>query len=502
MGITGEPLRKASVSVQARDLNFSAVTDEAGAFAIQEVPPGTYSISVQRNGYVLADSSANARRAGTVTVAASTAVTGLEFKMAPHAVITGRVVDEDGEPMANIQIAVSRERWERGVRKSINSNGATTNDLGEFRVASLQPGNYFISATETTRMMPRTRSATEPVLRHPPTFYPGAPDLSQAVAIQARGGQETTGINFQLRKVATHRVRGKVLDAAGQPAPNAAVMLFSEDPSSPFNRNFSSANPDGSFTIAGVLPGRYQVTAQSRENRSPIVAVSDVQVGNSDIEGLTLQLAPPVAVSGQFVIDGDDKTTAAVDLSRARIDMSRTLPIPIPNPGQGARRAATADGKFVIESVYPGRYTIEFGSLPANAYPKAVRIGGVDVLARGLDVGTTPVMLEVVLGINAPSVSGTITDSEAKPLGDVLVALVPEGERRSQYHLYATATTGAAGSFNFSGLTPGDYKVIAVPKERTDLIYNPALLAQVEGRGTSVRLAEGKSETVTLKYTP
>jgi hypothetical protein len=106
--------------------------------------------------------------------------------------------------------------------------------------------------------------------------------------------------------------------------------------------------------------------------------------------------------------------------------------------------------------------------------------------------------LDIALGANAPSITGTVIDGDSKPAANLTVALVPDAPRRNQYHLYATASTGDTGNFNFRNVTPGDYKVFVLAENEIEGIQNPAFLSQIESRGTSVRLVEGKTENLQL----
>jgi carboxypeptidase family protein len=122
------------------------------------------------------------------------------------------------------------------------------------------------------------------------------------------------------------------------------------------------------------------------------------------------------------------------------------------------------------------------------------------VLDSGLQVAGASAPLEVVLGVNAPSVTGTVSDSNGKPLPGLAVALVPDAPRRDQYHLYLTSGTSDTGAFTFRNITPGSYKVFVLPAGSSEEVQNPGFLAQNESRGSSVKLAEGKTETLQLTF--
>ena len=227
---TGEPLRKAEVVLRPLSRGgvgmmpegaFTMTTDATGVFAFDGVPPGNYAVSAQRNGYVRQDGETRfgPRTTPPVVVTSGQAVTGITIKLVPHGVVAGRVVDEDGEAVARIAVQVQRERWIRGQRQLLPLSTDTTNDLGEYRVAGLPAGRYIVSVTggrPFAGMMSTPRPAQGAgEMNYVPTFYPNVIDAAQATPIAVGSGQETRGVDFQLRKIGTYRIRGRVVDPAG-----------------------------------------------------------------------------------------------------------------------------------------------------------------------------------------------------------------------------------------------------------------------------------------------
>src|ERR1051325_5700288 len=108
---TGDPLRKAIVRLQmisgrGATSNYTGTTDSEGRFVFEEVAPGRFELSAERTGFVktfygAARPSAAAKPS---TVAPGQKRTGIVVKMAPQALIAGKVVDEDGDAMAGGQV--------------------------------------------------------------------------------------------------------------------------------------------------------------------------------------------------------------------------------------------------------------------------------------------------------------------------------------------------------------------------------------------------------------
>ena len=64
-------------------------------------------------------------------------------------VIAGRIVDEFGDAIPDVSVTAMRQTWQNGRRRLVPASGrvAQTNDLGQFRIYGLPPGDYYVSAT-------------------------------------------------------------------------------------------------------------------------------------------------------------------------------------------------------------------------------------------------------------------------------------------------------------------------------------------------------------------
>lgn len=485
---------------------FAATTDPAGVFFFDAVPPGNYMLMAQRNGYVRQDMAfrtAVMRSAPpAVVVGPGQAVTGVTVKLVPHSVVSGKVVDEDGEPVAGVMVKAQRERWQRGQRLLMPLSNNSSNDLGEYRMAGLTAGKYFISVGAGQQFqggpMARVKPAGgTPETGYTTTFYPNVIDPAQATPIEVGAGQEARGIDFRIRKVPTYRVRGRVADAVDGPMQNVNIMVMPGDAAfgGPPRAMTVVHNQDGTFELGGLAPGTYTLVV-NRMNRDQgrASATQQIQVGNRDLDGVVVALTPPVEVTGVVRAEGDAK----LDFSRLRVSLEPAAGMMM--FGGGGNHGITADGTFKLPGLNAGKYRPAVYNLPEGTYLKSVRQGPQEVLESGLQITGAGVPLEVVLGSNAPSVTGTVNDSNGKPVPGLAVALVPDAPRRDQYHLYLTSTTGDPGTFTFRNITPGNYKVFVLPAGSVEDIQNPAFLSQNESRGSSVKLAEGKTENLQLTF--
>lgn len=137
--------------------------------------------------------------------------------MLPAAIITGCVVDEEGDPMPDVEITVLRRKPTGGHIKFEPNGSAQTNDLGEFRIGGLFPGKYYVSASPLSNfqsLVPAQKNAQDPAAPSPdlsyvPTFYPNGTDRAQASPIELHAGDDMP-VDFSLARIHTAHIRGTV----------------------------------------------------------------------------------------------------------------------------------------------------------------------------------------------------------------------------------------------------------------------------------------------------
>jgi hypothetical protein len=253
-----------------------ATTDEDGRFGFDRIPPGTYRFSAQKTGLAQLDSSG----APAVTIAAGQSINDIRLQLQKGAAITGKVFDPTGEPLSDARVVVMRRMpmpagaAARGLPPlprlvPVPSPGVQTNDLGEFRVSGLTPGEYFVAVTPrsiavfgTAGSSPvRDQKAARTTL--PTTYYPGTSDQAAAQPIAVAAGAEVGNIFLTMRPVPAFRVSGVVVDEDGRPVGDAMVMLMGDPRSGalmgPVGNSTSRAN--GLFDIDDVPAGSYRANA-------------------------------------------------------------------------------------------------------------------------------------------------------------------------------------------------------------------------------------------------
>src|SRR6202158_3043068 len=143
-----QPLKKVLVQVVAENQkeggNYTASTDADGHFHIENVVPGRYRMFIEKTGFVGVNERGLKSDVNVFTVQAGQAMEDLLFRMLPTAVISGRITDEDGDPMSGVRVIAQKKKPGKSTRESVGTEA--TNDLGEYRLAGLFPGQYWIVA--------------------------------------------------------------------------------------------------------------------------------------------------------------------------------------------------------------------------------------------------------------------------------------------------------------------------------------------------------------------
>jgi hypothetical protein len=239
---TSQPISGARVTVRQR----RAVTDRAGAFRLDQVPPGKYVLNVEADDF---------RVVGvlpTIDVASEQIVEGIRVALQRTGVISGRAFDENGEPMANMTAELFNWR-EADTRiwmlRPLAFKSSVTNDRGEFRIIGIDPGNYFI------RIKPASGS------KYPGTFYPNTTDAATAAKITVSGGDEISGTDVRLAPVGI-RLRGRFVTPQDSSGP-VRVELYRRNLALPV-APISIETTRQAFDISGVPPGSYYLYAITR----------------------------------------------------------------------------------------------------------------------------------------------------------------------------------------------------------------------------------------------
>jgi hypothetical protein len=309
----GVPLRGAEVRVRdpnGRE-NRLVTTDEEGRYEVNNLVPGTWSVSAAKGGYITQQYGQRGpfSAAQPITLAARQRVDA-SFVLRPGGAIAGRLFDEYGDPVAGARVQALRQRYERGRRQLTTAGvGDQTDDTGAFRLYALPPGDYYMAASLRAAGAVGIVEATVGV----PTYYPGTPSLGEAQRLRLGPGEEMAGISFAAQPVRSVTVSGAVVLASGAPARDTSVTLTAEGGgdfgivSTPLG-NFGRTAADGTFTMPSVAPGSYLLRARAGAVFDPITgqgeeALVPLVVGPEGVSGLTVTTIRTPPIAGTVVAD-------------------------------------------------------------------------------------------------------------------------------------------------------------------------------------------------------
>lgn len=488
---------------------YAATTDAEGKFRIENVDPGSYRMSAERQGFVRQEYGArpNSIMGTTVTVAPAQELKDLNFKLVPHAVITGRVLDEEGEPLAHVQIQVMAQRFFRTKRQMMPVGGAQTNDNGEFRVADLAPGKYWISATYRARAMmfgdaPARNTADKPEEEYVATYFPGSIDQASARPLDVQAGQEMPGIDIRIQKTRVYRIRGKVTGTP-QPVRNVRLVLLPRDQAGLmgfFGGVGAMVKEDGTFEIGGVPPGSYYVAAFPMQGPQSVSGKVAVDVSRENVQNVTLTLGSGMTLNGSIRIDGDAQQpeqaqTKKTSLGAVRVQLSVIEGLPFGNSGGTVKD----DSSFIIENVGPDRYRILVLNLPEGAWLKSIRAGDQEVLDTGLDLSSgVSGAVQITLGFGSGQISGKVQDAKQQPAQGSMVTLLPNPMKEDRNDLYRITSTDQNGQFTLQGVPPGEYRLYAWEDIEPGIYMDPEFLKPHESKAQKITIKANGQEQVSI----
>jgi carboxypeptidase family protein len=443
---------------------YGAVSRADGRFSIGDLKPGLYSLAARYNGYLRLPSKASKGPDGsTITLKPGDHIKDFTVEMTPHAVIIGHVLDQNGDPVQHVFVA-AKPAGSSGQMPENMAMGRS-DERGQFRIP-LPPGKFYIQAIadgpafHQSMMGPpeiRADGLVPPV--YGATFYPGVLSKEKATAVELAPGQNVSGIDIHLASRRSVTIKGVVtgLPGKGEFGSLAFVSVSSSTNGGHFNSNRTNfTQPDGTFTITGLSPDTYRLTATSQTPDGPPLQSAPVEVqAEADETSITLSLVRGETLSGTVTIEGDAPGAALKEKLTVHVTSEA---------GSDEGKSAEADdrGAFHIENVFPNRLVVTVLPLPVNGYVKAVRMGGAESTDGIVDLshGVAGVGIDITLSRKGGHVEGRVLGEDGNPATTPLafVVLAASGEDPDEHNLKMVES----GTFEYSGLRPGKYRLIAL----------------------------------------
>jgi len=479
-------------------------TDGRGSFQFHPERTGQYYLEAKKYEYVNADLNLHASGmrdfAGeTVELNADHPVREFRLALTRLGELRGRVIDEDGTPMAGLRLIVHPP----ASTPSPEWANAVADKDGYFMASKLKPGSYLV------RIMPQ-RAALEVV----PQFtandlktvdqdletseWPGGGEERSATPVPVNPGGSVSVGTITVRKAMYYRARVSVLPGDCQPEEKwSFAAIQPAGPETPFIPTLDVPCTK-EFLVRNLSPGSYLFAVTSgRNTETNKWAHAPVEITRENIE-IALTMSPGMDIDGRVATADGTPLSPAVKLRIAVMPVIQGFSDFVLF---GTRPAnSDARGRFLIQGLQGVRHHVTVGGPGGNYYVKEIRhnglaaIDGLITLAPG-----APAQLEIIIDDKVATIRGSVT-AGSKPVGLVLVAAVPWPVPPEDTRLSALTSAMAddQGRFQIDGLAPGEYRVLALAPDVFRRLRESSLILLFSS-AERVTLERGSSQSISLK---
>ena len=464
--VTGRPLANYTVStpVRGREKDAASTTDYSGRYRLMDLPPGTYRLSAnssQRIGF-------GQEVARHVAVNGSD-VENIDFLVLQPGTISGKVVDENKEPVPNVPIRlVHREYFLGSIGYYYVFPGGQTDDQGEFTITGIEPGQPFFLVADKVdfRLQAHSEAPLNPKLRKRVpvrTWYPASTFRESAEALVLQPGEKREGVDIEMKKSPSYCVEGTVFGPMG-----AAALRFSMEAMQPSSGHGTfmmtpsgMTAADGQFRICDLYPGVYRLSAQDGDFNSPkIHGTIDITITDQDLQGVRVNAVPGKSLEGEVVWDSDPPATPVTNKIFVSV-------VPLFRTGYLGGRY-DVPGTFTVDGVFPEEYEVEARFNAPGVYVKDLTFSDRSVRYEPLRpaAATNGSGLRVVMAHDGGTIAAQVNDKDGNPVADLFVLTIP-AETSSEGELAARIQQGEtdqAGQCTTQTLAPGKYYVVAIDR--------------------------------------
>jgi hypothetical protein len=499
---TGEPLRKAQVRIMAPEFreNRMTTTDFDGKYEFKEVVPGRYTVNASKGSYVaLQYGQLRPFEPGKpLEVLATQTLEKVDFALPRGGIVTGRVLDEFGEPLPDTMVSMQRYQNINGQRRLVPAGRtAMTNDIGEYRLFAIPPGQYYVSATFRSMGM---MGDSDDRSGYAPTYFPGTTNVAEAQKVTVGLGQTISDLNMALMPTHVSHVAGTAVDTQGRPMVGVVMAIPRNETMMMMFGPPGQIKPDGSFVISGLAPGRYTLQARGQTSDGE-AAYADITVSGDDVTGLRLVASKPSVVTGRVLVD-----PAAAQALRPSALHFGLQPLQMDMMMMGGSPPGSVNEDLTFEmKAHPGKFRVTlFGQMPGWSI-RSVRYRGVDITDAGMELRPNEDVadVEIELTSRATDVSGLVTNAKGETLKDYSIVVFPQDRDKwtpsSRY--MRTVRPDQDGRYKVNGLPPGEYRVIALDYVDPNEWNSPEFLDGIRSKATSFSVNEGETKTVDLRIT-
>ena len=342
----------------------SYASDQYGHFKIAALPPATYKLAVEVNGFdaqmydhkdcgVASPSECNISQA-TPIVVSNADVYGLDFTLTPAASISGHVLQPNGQAPANTQVvAVPIAPTQSGGSAFVAADGS-------YRIGPLQPGSYRLYASPAANYFPMAFPNIDCATYDCRYELPNAAQI----AISQPGEQLTADLHVH----AIPPVTGRVTDAATG-SPLSGVEIHTDSTFGFYSFPLAAVtDSNGNFSATGFANGNYYLWARSPDHVDQLYAGFDCEADNNffpffpcDLNNATqLNIAPgnvPAIANFQLTQSSAISGSVTFDAGPGSHIVGWTI-VGLYDTNGNLQKSVGADanGHYLADDVPPGTY--------------------------------------------------------------------------------------------------------------------------------------------------
>lgn len=493
----GAPISDVLVTAGGPGRSPTAVTDKNGHYVIKDLPPGVYSVFPRKDGYGKLTSASPHR----VRVLAGSVVSEVNFRLHKGGVISGRVFDYSMKtPIPGMRIGVWAKGFVYGMPFAAFQGSARTDAQGSYRVADLEEGTYYVSASPQT-LHPTTEAAPGVAPTGPAqtsyvrTFYPDEPSLEYALPISLGPEEEASGVDLILKRSKTFCVTSAV--PSGIDLESQVVAGVSEPGILKGSLlGMGIVSPGQRFSFCGLPPESYVLTVAvaNKQHVWTSFGLEPFLLESHDVSLGPISLVSGQQVSGKVLAEGQ---MAAGSLEKLGIELDPLRHLPFGKEDNFEK--VSESGMVLFNNLCPDDYRLRVWGLPPGYYVKEASVGSHDAIREPVRPGSGE--LQILLGTDGPALAGQVVDKNGAPVSDAIVVLVSQRGANDPSTLQITSTqTDQTGTYQFAGgISPGEYDLLALTDLPEKDSENPTSISRLLRYATTITLAASSRQQIRLE---
>lgn len=510
-------------SLQSNDTltHYSAPLNGSGSFRLFGLPPGLYYVTATCAGFGPGYVVEEGVEKPILRLRLADSPLRVEMLAVPRGTLTGTVTGEHGLPLRNADVQAVQVEYTSPGRPRLNGKPArtVTNDLGEYRLFDLAPGVYLLWVQYAEALnYERVIDASSPngelaaPADYTPIFYPSARSSREAILVTVRPGELTAGISVNLRREKSFRVSGEVAAGPGGALPTRTEILIlpleataaNNLPAAPRRAVADLRSTRGRFTVSGLLPGVYELYAQSMEEDLPLYDRQVLTVPASDVSGVEVRMSPGATIrilfrSRQWSNSLEPRSPFRLDLEPTQSSsaiLGGLAHLEVPETAED-----DANDLAAFRNVAPGSYLlVNEARSRENVYLAEATMDGQSILGKPIEVNGSDLTIVVTGADDGASVNGRVKSPSRvrrNPPPSMVFALPAESVDHRHPHA-RSVNADPDGSFSIGRIAPGRYLFVAVEIDDTGSMFTDTNWPGILTRAKRMELSARQNGTVEL----